>query len=141
MPLIILESDNAERVEQTVYEDERELQDFVAEQPESIPLEDIDENRRVAVAAKEFTVDGEYADAVAFDQFGRIYIIETKLDENSDKRQVMAQAFDYGAALWDSVEATDFFRTVGREGTRVLQLREVGGRRTRCGSRLVRFVP
>ncbi len=35
-----------------------------------------------------------------------IYVIETKLYKNPDKRTVVAQALDYGAALWKHF--TDF---------------------------------
>ncbi len=39
---------------------------------------------------------------LAFDAEGEIYIIETKLYKNPDKRRVIAQMLDYGAALWET---------------------------------------
>jgi len=37
---------------------------------------------------------------VGIDGDGEIYLIETKLYKNTDKRKVVAQVLDYGAALW-----------------------------------------
>lgn len=46
-------------------------------------------------------------DAVALDQNGDIYLIETKLYKNPDKRQVIAQVLDYGASLWTRVASRE----------------------------------
>ena len=46
---------------------------------------------------------------MAVDQDGDIYIVETKLYKNSDKRTVVAQALDYGAALWKHFNDFDEF--------------------------------
>ena len=43
---------------------------------------------------------------MVFDQKGNIYVVETKLLRNPDKRIVVAQALDYGASLWR--HSTDF---------------------------------
>lgn len=45
-------------------------------------------------------------DALAFDQNGNIYVVETKLFRNPDKRTVVSQVLDYGASLWR--HSTDF---------------------------------
>ena len=39
-------------------------------------------------------------DAFAVDADGDVYLIETKLYKNPDKRLVLAQVLDYGAAIW-----------------------------------------
>jgi len=39
-------------------------------------------------------------DALGIDSDGELYIVETKLYKNTDKRAVIAQVLDYGAALW-----------------------------------------
>jgi hypothetical protein len=39
-------------------------------------------------------------DALGINKDGEIYIIETKLYKNPDKRLVVAQVLDYGASLW-----------------------------------------
>ncbi|MBA3830671.1 MAG: hypothetical protein H0X34_02010 [Chthoniobacterales bacterium] len=43
---------------------------------------------------------GGCIDLLAADADGEIYIIETKLAKNADKRRIIAQALDYGAAIW-----------------------------------------
>jgi len=53
---------------------------------------------------------------VAIDKDGEVYIIETKLYKNQDKRTVVAQALDYGAALWaHQVEFSKFLETIDKE--------------------------
>jgi hypothetical protein len=58
------------------------------------------------VVAREFDTQSGPIDALAVDKDGDIYIIETKLYANADKRRVVAQALDYGASLWKHF--TDF---------------------------------
>lgn len=91
-----------DRLDEEDYENEEEMQEYIENNPEVVPLHEVKEDTEFSVIAREYTVDGEYVDAIILDEDGDVYIIETKLENNSDKRQVMAQAFDYGAALWDS---------------------------------------
>lgn len=46
------------------------------------------------------TPRGGCIDLLGVDADGEIYIIETKLAKNADKRRIIAQALDYGAAIW-----------------------------------------
>lgn len=49
------------------------------------------------------------------DKDGEIYIVETKLYKNSDKRLVVAQILDYGASLWHFYNDYDtFLREIDR---------------------------
>jgi len=48
-------------------------------------------------------------DAVGIDRDGEIYLVETKLYKNPDKRNVVAQVLDYGASLWKSHSDFDNF--------------------------------
>jgi hypothetical protein len=75
---------------------ERNLQDYISDHPEAIPVGD----KRLLVAARELETDSGPIDAFAVDKDGDIYIVETKLYRNPDKRTVVAQALDYGASLW-----------------------------------------
>lgn len=52
------------------------------------------------VVAREFATQSGPIDALAVDKDGDIYVIETKLHTNPDKRRVVAQVLDYGASLW-----------------------------------------
>lgn len=91
---------NAQRVDKASFEDESRLQQYIYENPESIPLYDIKEDIRLLILAREFPTTSGPIDAVGIDKYGELYIVETKLYKNADKRTVIAQALDYGAALW-----------------------------------------
>lgn len=97
---------NAEKVEQSVFGLEDKLQEYIYNNPDSIPLYDIDEDTRLFIAAREFGTKSGPIDALGFDINGNIYVVETKLFKNPDKRIVVAQALDYGASLWRN--AVDF---------------------------------
>lgn len=101
MSLIISKNGkNAKRVNRTGFENEDELQRYIEENPESIPLYDIKEDIRLLVAAREFPTQSGPIDAVGIDKDGELYLVETKLYRNTDKRNVVAQVLDYGASLW-----------------------------------------
>jgi len=91
---------NAVKVERSTFDKEDFLQRYIYENPESIPLYDIKEDIRLLILAREFQTSSGPIDALALDRDGEIYIIETKLFRNADKRTVIAQVLDYGAALW-----------------------------------------
>ena len=91
---------NAVRVEKSSFDKEDFLQQYIYENPESIPLYDIKEDIQLLILAREFPTNSGPIDALGIDRDGEIYIVETKLFRNPDKRTVIAQALDYGAALW-----------------------------------------
>ncbi len=72
-------------------------------------MDEIREGIRLMVAAKEFPTNSGPIDVLAFDPTGEIYIIESKLYRNPDKRQVLAQALDYGASLWHGYTSGEKF--------------------------------
>ncbi|MEO1084071.1 MAG: hypothetical protein AAFY88_07500 [Acidobacteriota bacterium] len=90
----------ARRVEPGGVQQESDLQDFILDNPEALPLTDIREDLRFVVVAHEFPTASGPVDAVGLDDRGNLYLIETKLYKNPDKRRVLAQVLDYGAALW-----------------------------------------
>ena len=67
---------------------------------------ELEEDKKLFVVKREFQTNSGPIDALAVDKDGDIYVIETKLYKNPDKRTVVAQALDYGAALWKHF--TDF---------------------------------
>jgi hypothetical protein len=93
-------------VDKSDFQKEYNLQEYITKNPESIPIYELKEDKRLFVAKREFPTSSGPIDAVAVDEDGDIYVIETKLYKNPDKRTVVAQALDYGAALWKHV--TDF---------------------------------
>lgn len=79
--------------------------------PESIPLYDIKEDIRLLVLAREFHTAHGSIDAFGVDREGEVYLIETKLYRNADKRYIVAQVLDYGASLWRSYgDFSEFMR-------------------------------
>jgi hypothetical protein len=101
VPIIVSrEGQTAQKVQESGVADENYLQQFVSANPDSLPVEDIKENVRLMTIGREFNTSSGPIDILAVDDDGEIFIIETKLFKNPDKRFVMAQVLDYGAALW-----------------------------------------
>ena len=101
MSIIISQSGkHAQKIDKSEFEKEDYLQNYIHENPESIPIYEIAEDKRLFVVAREFSTESGPIDALAIDKDGDIYIVETKLYKNPDKRTVVAQALDYGASLW-----------------------------------------
>jgi hypothetical protein len=93
---------NAKKVEQSHIVQEDYLQQYIYNNPDAVPVYDVDENVRLLILAREFPTLSGPIDALGIDQIGNIYLIETKLYKNPDKRTVVAQVLDYGASLWRS---------------------------------------
>ena len=59
------------------------------------------ENRKLVTLTREFEPGpAGKSDVLAVDEDGNIYIIETKLHKNSDRRQILAQVMDYAGDMW-----------------------------------------
>ena len=85
------------------FKDEKAMQEFIANNPESLGLVKYKADLNLRIICSEFsTLHGEYIDHIGVDQYGDIYIIETKFYNNSDKRKVIAQIIDYGATFWSN---------------------------------------
>ena len=96
-------------VEESKIEDESELQHYIADNPEVIPLDQVKENPEFFVVGVEVDTKSGPVDAIGLDSDGEIYLIETKLEQNSDKREIIAQVFDYAANIWKTDGSTDEF--------------------------------
>jgi hypothetical protein len=99
----------AMKLERTVIQEESYLQRYIHEHPDILPLDQLEAHVRPLVLVREFPTSSGPIDAIAVDQQGNIYLIETKLYKNSDKRLVLAQVLDYGAALWKGFSDPDEF--------------------------------
>lgn len=91
---------NAQRLNKQEFGLEQDIQQYIYDNPDTIPIYEVDSDIRLFVAAREFQTNSGPIDALAFDQNGNIYVVETKLFRNPDKRTVVAQVLDYGASLW-----------------------------------------
>lgn len=110
MALIISKNGkNARKIERSIIDKEDYLQKYIYNNPETIPLYEIKEDVRICILAKEVPTNSGPIDALGIDKDGEIYIIETKLYKNPDKRLVVAQVLDYGASLWKNNTNFDDF--------------------------------
>lgn len=114
MTLIITHNGKrAEKVDPTSFPQEDSLQEYIYKNPESVPIYDIRDDIKLLILAREFATTSGPIDAVGIDNTGDIYLIETKLYKNPDKRHVVAQVLDYGAALWHSIrDASQFIQQI-----------------------------
>ena len=99
---IIISEDNGDtkKIDETQFGLEGRLQEYVKDNPDIVPIYEINEDAKLFVGAREFNTNSGPIDALGIDQDGNVYVIETKLYKNADKRTVLAQALDYGASLW-----------------------------------------
>ncbi len=88
--IISKEGNQAMRLDKIPFEKEDFLQDYIHNNPESIPVYEIQEDKRLFVSAREFPTESGLIDALAIDKDGDIYIVKTKLYKNSEKRVVLA---------------------------------------------------
>ena len=110
MPIIVSQNGrNATKLDKISFGLENKLQAYIYDNPESIPLYDIKDDIRLLILAREFGTTSGPIDAVGIDGDGQLYLVETKLYKNPDKRTVVAQVLDYGASLWKSLNDFDDF--------------------------------
>lgn len=100
---------NAVKIDKSSFILEDNLQQYIYDNPESIPLYDIKEDIKLLVLAREFPTASGPIDAIGVDRDGEIYLVETKLYKNPDKRMVVAQVLDYGASLWKTYTDSEVF--------------------------------
>ncbi|NTW15258.1 MAG: hypothetical protein HGA38_02685 [Candidatus Moranbacteria bacterium] len=119
MPILMSKAGgSAQRVERSEFDKEDSIQEYIHRNPDAIPVYEIREDKRLFVAKREFGTASGPIDALAFDKDGDIYVVETKLFRNPDKRTVVAQALDYGAALWKEADFDGLVRTLDEECAR-----------------------
>ena len=107
---------NAKRIDKSSFEKEGYLQSYIYDNPESIPLHEFKEDIKLLILAREFPTNSGPIDAIGIDKEGEIYLIETKLYKNADKRLVVAQVLDYGASLWrSSIDFTELVRILDEQ--------------------------
>lgn len=92
---------DAEKLEEEGFEYEDKMQEYIDNNPLVIPLHDIKENLKLLIITREFPVYSGSIDHLAVDNEGNIYVIETKLFKNQDKRKIIGQVLDYGSSIWN----------------------------------------
>lgn len=116
--IISKDGNNAQKIDETQFGLEDKLQEYVKNNPDIVPIYEIQQDARLLILAREFGTNSGPIDALGVDQDGNIYVIETKLYKNPDKRTVLAQALDYGASLWrHSGDTSDFIEVLNQKVT------------------------
>lgn len=97
---LLKDGDRFVLLEESDFEAETALQEALKRNPEVVPVADL-ELGEVVVVGRETSVPSGAIDLLLVDAEGRVIIVETKLSSNPElRRQVVAQALDYGASLW-----------------------------------------
>jgi hypothetical protein len=77
---------------------ELKLENLIIDNPEVIPAERFNASKWIPVA-KQITLEDHFPDTIGVDDIGQLYIIENKLDKNSDKKTVRGQIKEYAFGL------------------------------------------
>lgn len=77
------------------YDEESLLQGLIKKYPTLLPST----STRIFMLVDEYPTSAGTIDILCIDEVGRIYIVETKLQKNSDRRTVIAQLLDYSAQM------------------------------------------
>jgi len=86
----------ATRLKRTMIQDESYLQRYILDNPDVLPLDQLSEDVHPRVLVREFPTPSGPIDAVAIDEEGNLYLIETKLYKNDSLRDNDCQR------LWNS---------------------------------------
>jgi hypothetical protein len=92
-----------QKVEERAFEQEKNLQELLADNLDLIPVEMLgDERKPFCVSLREAGLPGSgRTDLIGIDEDGNIAVIEAKLASNQDiKRKVIGQILEYAAFLW-----------------------------------------
>ncbi len=84
------------------YEKE-EMQEFVMNNPTSI-FQNLPPKTKITMIARELEIKSGKIDFVFVNEYGEFFIVETKLWENTDKKEIFAQVDYYAAATWNKLE-------------------------------------
>jgi len=105
--LILTQNGTSVKVAAQPFANENALQQYISANPAAIPLSESADPRELHVLGREVPTASGLIDVLGTDVDGHPYIIETKLHKNPDKRVVLAQVLDYGAALWTATPSTE----------------------------------
>gem|GEM_PF-1720505 len=114
---IIFKQDNDGRIIKILpsrYDDENMLKRLIKEYPTLLPTPTTS-SERIFTLTDEYPIDVGSIDILCVDNEGNIYIVETKLQKNSDRRSIIAQLLDYASQM--AKESFDTFKRKIEERT------------------------
>ena len=102
---------------------ENHLRELLLNNIALIPVEDINDDSYIITSCKEFPTSSGSIDVLALGNGGGIYLIETGLYKNPEKRKVLSQVLDYVSAMWTTYgnDFTKFKKELMRKLTEPLQ--------------------
>ena len=121
--LFIKKNENLTEITETTYDKEDQMQDYIYHNPQILPIEELTGNKKLLVLIRELSTNYGRLDGLGIDEAGNIYIIETKLLRNPDRRNIIAQLLDYGVALWTEYkDPQDLLNHLSNKGVNTKQL-------------------
>ena len=100
--MIVEGSDGSrETFEEVLADNEAQLQEFLKDNPDLFPMEELGLSGPLMVVGRETPVTSGYIDLVGLARTGDLLVIEFKTGpQNPDFRHALAQLIDYGSDLW-----------------------------------------
>ncbi len=105
MPIFISDGPQLRKLAERPVGNEKWLQGYIANHPEIL-----DVGEETCILAREFQTNSGPVDVLAIGRSGILYVVEVKLERNTTRREVIAQAIDYGSAIWR--RTNDFDREI-----------------------------
>lgn len=93
------------------YEDEKDVEILITDNPELVPIGEIVKDINLIPIARQLQTDHGPLDIIATDEYGDLYIIETKLYKNATRKDVRTQVLDYLAGLFAIKDDFNEFET------------------------------
>ena len=90
MSIIVIRNGVAARIPVAEFALESTMQTQIAANPGILPLHEIRAGAELVAVVRELSVSTGYIDLLGFDAEGEVYVIETKLARNPDRRTVVA---------------------------------------------------
>jgi len=124
MPSVLVldrEADSLMQARESPFSDEKVLQKAPMAHPEFLP---IPHTRRLVSLVTEYSIATGSIDLVCVDSEGRLYLVETKLQRNTDRRQAVAQIQEYASQMHDEKFSTFEGKIAKRRGNKLSTLVE-----------------
>jgi hypothetical protein len=97
-----------EYLDESLADNEAELNNLIKDHPELIPVEDLDVDPPLLVIGKDLVLGSGEVDLLCLARTGDLFVIEFKTGpQNTDFRCAIAQLLDYGSHLWQ-MSVTEF---------------------------------
>lgn len=84
---------NIQEVGESTYDKEDQMQEYIYENPQILPIQELTGNKKLLVLMRELSTQYWRLDGIWIDEAWNLYIIETKLLRNPDRRNIIAQTF------------------------------------------------